>query len=51
MSQGGGRVGEGIRERLEKLEGVRDVVVSFTWDPPWSAARLTDEGRRALGLV
>ena len=51
VSQGGGRVGEGIRERLEKLEGVRDVVVRFTWEPPWSAARLSDEGRRALGLV
>ncbi len=51
VSEGGGRVGEGIRERLEKLAGVRDVVVSFTWDPPWSAARLSDEGRRALGLA
>ena len=50
VSQGGGRVEEGIRERLEKLEGVRDVVVSFTWDPAWTEARLTDEGRRALGL-
>ncbi len=51
VSQGGGRVEEGIRERLEKLEGVRDVVVGFTWDPAWTDARLTDEGRRALGLA
>jgi metal-sulfur cluster biosynthetic enzyme len=49
-SQGGGRVSEGIRERLLKLAGVRDVIVDFTWEPEWSAARLTDPGRAALGL-
>ncbi|HVU86586.1 MAG TPA: metal-sulfur cluster assembly factor [Pirellulales bacterium] len=50
VSQGGGRVSEGIRERLLKLAGVRDVVVDFTWEPAWSTARLTDAGRAALGL-
>jgi metal-sulfur cluster biosynthetic enzyme len=49
-SQGGGRVEEGIRERLLKLDGVRDVVVDFTWEPPWTVSRLTDAGRRAMGL-
>ncbi|MGD9646229.1 MAG: metal-sulfur cluster assembly factor, partial [Pirellulales bacterium] len=50
VSQGGGRVEEGIRERLLRIDGVRDVVVEFTWDPPWSQARLSDQGRQALGL-
>ncbi|MEX0675904.1 MAG: metal-sulfur cluster assembly factor [Pirellulales bacterium] len=50
-TQGGGRVEEGIRERLLKLKGVRDVVVEFTWEPPWTVARLTDPGRRAMGLT
>jgi len=50
VTAGGGRVDPGIRERLLKLKGVRDVVVDFTWNPPWSAARLTDAGRQALGL-
>ena len=45
VSQGGGRVEEGIRERLLKLTGVRDVVVDFTWEPAWTSARLTDRGR------
>ncbi|MBI2825238.1 MAG: hypothetical protein HYX69_11190 [Planctomycetia bacterium] len=49
-SQGGGRVSEGIRERLLKLASVRDVVVDFTWDPPWTSARLSDAGRVAMGL-
>ncbi|MFO1021668.1 MAG: iron-sulfur cluster assembly protein [Planctomycetales bacterium] len=49
--QGGGRVEEGIRERLLKLKGVRDVWVETTWEPPWSIARLTDKGREAMKLV
>jgi metal-sulfur cluster biosynthetic enzyme len=51
VSQGGGRVEEGIRERLLKLTGVRDVVVDFTWEPAWTSARLTDRGRAALGMT
>jgi metal-sulfur cluster biosynthetic enzyme len=51
VDAGGGRVDEGIRERVARLPGVRDVVVVFTWEPPWSVARLTDAGRQMMGLV
>jgi metal-sulfur cluster biosynthetic enzyme len=51
VTSGGGRIEPGIRERLLKVKGVRDVVVDFTWNPPWTVARLTDAGRRALGLT
>ena len=50
VTQGGGRVEEGIRERLLKLPGVRDVVVDFTWYPPWDVHRLSDAGRDTLGV-
>jgi metal-sulfur cluster biosynthetic enzyme len=50
VTRGGGRVDDGIQERLMKLDFVRDVVVDLTWDPPWTPARLTDAGRRALEL-
>ncbi len=50
LTQGGGRVGEGIRERLLRLKDVRDIVVDFTWDPPWTVARMTDAGCRAVGF-
>ncbi len=50
VTRGGGRVQDGIAERVRRLPGVRDVVVHFTWDPPWSVARMTAAGRRALGL-
>jgi metal-sulfur cluster biosynthetic enzyme len=50
VTQGGGHTSEGIRERLLQLEGVRDVLVHFTWEPAWTTERLTDAGRRSLGL-
>ncbi|MGE4001019.1 MAG: metal-sulfur cluster assembly factor [Planctomycetaceae bacterium] len=50
VTQGGGRVEPGIRERLLKLKRVSDVVVEFTWNPAWTPARLNSTGRRALGL-
>ncbi|WP_197440320.1 metal-sulfur cluster assembly factor [Polystyrenella longa] len=39
-----------IRERLEQIPGVRQVVVEQTWEPGWSSNRLTDVGRLKLGL-
>jgi metal-sulfur cluster biosynthetic enzyme len=43
-----------IRERLLAEAGVRDVRFEIVWDPPWSSARLTPQGRdtlRAWGLA
>jgi metal-sulfur cluster biosynthetic enzyme len=45
-----GFIANPIRRRLLKLPGVRDVVVENVWDPAWTANRLTDAGRRAMGL-
>ena len=39
-----------IRDRLIKLDGVRDCVVEFTWEPAWTVSRLTNAGRKAMGL-
>jgi metal-sulfur cluster biosynthetic enzyme len=50
VSAGGGRVEPGIRECVLKVAGVREVNVECTWNPPWSVARLNDQGRRALGI-
>jgi metal-sulfur cluster biosynthetic enzyme len=35
---------------IETLEGVKEAHVDMVWDPPWTPDRLTDEGRRLLGL-
>ena len=37
-----------VRERLLREPGVEDVRIEVVWDPPWSAARMTQEGREAL---
>jgi metal-sulfur cluster biosynthetic enzyme len=37
-----------VRERLMREEGVRDVRINVVWNPPWTAARLTEAGRDAL---
>jgi len=33
-----------------KVPGVRQVVVTQTWEPGWSSNQLKNEGRRKLGL-
>jgi metal-sulfur cluster biosynthetic enzyme len=37
-----------IRERLLAEPGVESVAIEIVWDPPWSSARLTQDGREAL---
>lgn len=39
-----------VRERLLQEPGVREVRVNVVWDPPWTAARITPEGRDALEM-
>jgi metal-sulfur cluster biosynthetic enzyme len=41
---------EDVRERLLREEGVADVAINVVWDPPWSAARMTQAGRDALEM-
>lgn len=41
---------EDVRSRLLREPGVRDVAVNVVWDPPWSTARMTQEGRDALEM-
>jgi metal-sulfur cluster biosynthetic enzyme len=39
---------EDVRERLLRIDGVREVRLNVVWDPPWTAARMTQDGRDAL---
>ncbi|MBL8294545.1 MAG: hypothetical protein JNN08_22060, partial [Bryobacterales bacterium] len=51
FTYGSGGNNTAIRQRLMKVPGVRRVVVEQTWEPHWSSNRLTDDGRRSLGLA
>jgi len=42
---------EDIRARLLALPGMRAVEIETVWEPVWTKARLTDEGRDALLLA
>ena len=35
---------------IETLDGVKEAHVDMVWDPPWTPERITDEGRRLLGI-
>ncbi len=37
-----------IKDKLMQIEGISDVEVEFTFDPPWTLDRITDEGREVL---
>ncbi|TME69929.1 MAG: metal-sulfur cluster assembly factor [Chloroflexi bacterium] len=39
---------EDVRERLLREADVNEVRVNIVWDPPWTAARMTQNGRDAL---
>ncbi|MEE8519244.1 MAG: iron-sulfur cluster assembly protein [Dehalococcoidia bacterium] len=35
---------------IADVDGVKDVEVEITFDPPWSADNITEDGRKLLGL-
>jgi metal-sulfur cluster biosynthetic enzyme len=35
---------------INEVEGVKDVEVNITFDPPWSPDSITEDGRKLLGL-
>ncbi len=42
---------EEVMERLKGIEGISEVEVNLTFDPPWSKDNLTEEARLELGLL
>ena len=39
-----------VRSALMLVEGVGDVTVSLTFDPPWTSARMTEEAKLELNM-
>ena len=39
---------EDIRERLLREEDIEEVKINEVWDPPWTADRITEEGKKIL---
>lgn len=41
---------EDVRQTASKVEGVKDVEVEITFDPPWGPDKMSEEARIALGM-
>ena len=39
-----------IQEVVASLEGVEDVEMELTWEPPWSPERMSDDAKFILGF-
>jgi FeS assembly SUF system protein len=40
-----------VREEVQKVEGVGNITVDLTFDPPWDMANLSDEAKVELGFI
>ena len=40
-----------IQDAVGPVDGIKDVRVSLTWDPPWGMEMMSDEARLELGFM
>jgi metal-sulfur cluster biosynthetic enzyme len=38
------------KQRVEMIEGVKEVRVHLVWDPPWNSSMVSDELKKRFGL-
>ncbi len=43
-------IAQNVKETVEALEGVDEVVVDVVWEPRWNPEMISPEGRIALGM-
>jgi len=45
------QVVEEVQQKIAQIEGVTDVEVRLTFDPPWDKSRMSDEAMLELGFL
>jgi len=40
-----------VREKVEEIEGVKEVKLNLVFDPPWDKSMMSDEARLELGFM
>jgi FeS assembly SUF system protein len=45
-----GMITESVKEKLESIEGVRQVNIDIVWEPPWDPSRMSAAARQQLGI-
>jgi len=43
-------IGDQVKERIQRLPGVREVNVNIVWTPPWGPERLSEAAKKQLGI-
>jgi metal-sulfur cluster biosynthetic enzyme len=46
----GPMIQEDIQRTASELDGVEDVEIELTWDPPWTPERMSDDAKFILGI-
>ena len=46
----GPMIQEDIHRVVRELDGIEDIDVELTWDPPWSPERMSDDAKFILGI-
>ncbi len=41
----------GINEKVSAIDGVNDLVINLTFDPPWDKTMMSEEAKLDLGLL
>ena len=47
----GPSIASDARRKILTVPGVTDAIVDVVWDPPWSAERISPEGKSKLGMI
>jgi len=45
-----GLISQEVRARLASIPGIKSANVQVVWDPPWDPSRLSEAGKKMLGL-
>jgi metal-sulfur cluster biosynthetic enzyme len=40
-----------VEDKVRKIEGIKDVEVEITFDPPWSKDLMSEEAKLELGML
>ncbi len=40
-----------IKEKIERIEGVKEVEIELTFDPPWEMSMMSEEAKLELGFL
>jgi len=40
-----------VKERIKRIQDIKEVTVDLVWEPPWNQDMMTDEAKLQLGML